>query len=431
MLESKNHCQFYQKFSKDNVLRNLTPLFKGASLLVVSLLALSPRISLANLQSSDATAPQTKALKTQDAQSQDAKTQTINDKYHKGSELVLHELISEQPRSWAIEVTSNDELFITHRNGHVSVFDIKGKQNNKLYSFDLPLSDLYNKGQGGLLDIAFSPDHKNDAWLYFSYSYGTDDANGLKVIRVKLEQDKVIDLQKVFTQRSLRDTPVHFGGRIGFLDEFHLLVTLGDGFDYRENAQLEDSELGKIIKVSLKGLSFDNVSGNKNIAASNASSIYSRGHRNPQGLIILEDGTVIGHEHGPDGGDEINIIKEGANYGWPVITNGKDYIGGMITPFKEYEGMEMPDYDWTPSIAPSGMVLYKHDKFPSLKNRLLVTSLKYKQVHTVEYTPLHLSNEKVLFTENQHRLRDIAQSSAGDIFLLTDGDGAKVLKVAQ
>jgi glucose/arabinose dehydrogenase len=322
------------------------------------------------------------------------------------------------PKSWAIAVSPHNRLFMTERSGVLHEYAIDESNNqaalNLVYSYELNLEDLYNEGQGGLMAIAFKPSkspspkakHENN-WVYLSYSFGNDDANGLKVIRVKLKDGKVTNNELLFTQKNLRDTPAHYGARIAFTQTGELLVATGDGFDYREKAQVKDSQLGKILKVNDSG------------QVSN----YSLGHRNPQALIVLNDGQVISHEHGPEGGDEINLIKEGKNYGWPVITQGRDYIGGLISPFKEYEGMQQPDYNWTPSIAPSGMVYYENARFSALSGRLLITSLKYQQMHALRLNDSAISDEIVYFPKSGHRMRDITQTPSGRVFILSDGKG--------
>jgi glucose/arabinose dehydrogenase len=326
--------------------------------------------------------------------------------------LSLEAVADSLPKSWAIAVSPNNQLFMTERSGVLHQFAIDEQnalaQLNLTYSIDLALNDLYAKGQGGLLAIAFAPDYVTDPWLYLSYSFGTDDANGLKVIRLKLAQGEVVAKEVVFTQSDLRDTPVHYGARLAFKNDGSLLITTGDGFDYREQAQVADSHLGKIIQVQTNG----------------ETTIYSTGHRNPQGLVVLANDLVVSHEHGAEGGDEINIIERGVNYGWPVITQGRDYLGGLITPFTEYKGMQQPGFDWTPSMAPSGMVFYSHSRISELTGRLLITSLKFQQLHSVTLNDNVFGNEVIYFAKSGHRMRDLTQTQSGRVFILSDGAGS-------
>lgn len=326
----------------------------------------------------------------------------------------LHAIINDLPASWAINIAPDNRLFVTHRAGAISTYNLQGE---RLQKYSLTLPDLFYKSQGGLLAVAFAPDYMKSPWVYLSYTFGNEDKNGLKVIRIMFDnKGGIAKLEQVFKQRDLRDTPVHYGGRLGFLANGSLLVSIGDGFDYRELAQVDSSQIGKILLIAK----------NKSVQT------FSKGHRNPQGLLVRKNGQVISHEHGPDGGDEINIIEQGSNYGWPVITFGQDYIGGQISPFTEYIGMLQPNFGWTPSIAPSGMIFYQHERFPEFQNSLLVTSLKFKQLHRIEWQGSGADlqgKEQIYFPNSGYRLRDITQSADGRIFILSDGENAKVFEI--
>jgi len=335
-----------------------------------------------------------------------------------GVELVAENL----PKSWSINLSPNNDMLVTDRSGHILVFD----QQWQMQKYQTPISDLYEGGQGGFLDIEFHPEFESNGWIYLSYSSGTSDDNRLKVVRFKIPKigNMISKMEEVFTLNSGKSTPVHYGGRMAFLPDNSLLISTGDGFDYREQAQIKSSHLGKILRMSDTGKALpDNPFFVQEQAESNGSYIFSLGHRNPQALLVTEEGTIISHEHGPAGGDEINFIQKGANYGWPIITNGLDYSGAVITPFTEYEGMRQANFDWTPSIAPSGMILYKYSTLDSLSQHLVVTSLKFKQLRVISLNGKTLSNERILLQDFEFRLRDIEQDRLGNILLLTDGDG--------
>lgn len=363
------------------------------------------------------------------------------------NKLTLQTLISDLPASWAINVSPDNFLYVTHRAGVLAKYSLSG---TLLATIDLQLNDLYHKGQGGLSAIAFHPDFARKPWIYLSYSYGSDSANGLKVIRVLLSKTElaseqvqgpasvnaaainnsinVIQKETIYEQAHLRATPVHYGARLAFMADNSLLISTGDGFDYREQAQVKSSDMGKILRLTDTG----NVPSNNPFASANTFSeqaIYSMGHRNPQGLIVLPNNQVIAHEHGPAGGDEINIIEAALNYGWPVITQGKDYIGSLITPFTEYAGMQQPVVNWTPSIAPSGMVYYDANTIQAFANRLLITSLKFKQLHSLAIKDGKIEDEIVFFADSQYRMRDIASSKNGRVFILSDGEPASIFEV--
>lgn len=333
-------------------------------------------------------------------------------------------LITENLRAaWSIALAPTNELFVAERNGTVTVLsEEKGQQR-----FSIPIDDLYRKGQGGFMDIAFHPNYLNNAWVYLSYAAGTEEANGLKIVRFKLPKtgQDVSQIEEIFMQRDLRATPVHYGGRMVFLDDHSLLVTTGDGFDYREKAQVLHSQLGKILRMSDTG---EALSDNPFYDATKPKQqyVYSLGHRNPQALLLTPSGQVLSNEHGPDGGDEINIIQAGMNYGWPVITNGKDYSGALITPLKTHEGMQQPDYDWTPSIAPSSMTFYAGDKYPSIQNSLIVGSLKFKNISVLPFVDGRIDKEEVILKDFGYRVRDIEIGRDGEILILTDGEPASI-----
>jgi glucose/arabinose dehydrogenase len=332
------------------------------------------------------------------------------------------------PKSWSLTHSPDNKIFVTDRSGGIIIFD---QQWNKT-SYTTPINDLFAEGQGGFLDLTFHPDFLSNGWIYLSYSAGNSDANRLKVVRFQLPEsgNKVSTIEDVFTVKTDKDTPVHYGGRLAFLSDQSLLISTGDGFDYREQAQVKTSHLGKILRVSDLGKAVeDNPFYNKEAPESNANYVFSLGHRNPQALLVSNSGMIISHEHGPAGGDEINIIEAGNNYGWPVITNGIDYSGAVITPFTEYKGMQQPNFDWTPSIAPSGMILYESSKLASLSQHLIVTSLKFKQLRAIMLDGTGMSNERILLANFQERLRDIEQDNDGNVLLLTDGEGAKIYKL--
>jgi glucose/arabinose dehydrogenase len=337
-------------------------------------------------------------------------------------------LVDGLPKSWSINLSPDNEIFITDRSGSIIVFD---QQWNKQV-FSTSIDDLFADSQGGFLDLAFHPNFALNGWIYLSYSAGTSDSNRLKVVRFKLPNsgNEISTVEDVFIVKTDKNTPVHYGGRLAFLDDNSLLITTGDGFDFREQAQVKSSHLGKIIRVSDVGKALvDNPFYNKEAPNSNANYVFSLGHRNPQALLVSVSGLIISHEHGPAGGDEINMIEKGYNYGWPIITNGRDYSGAVITPFTEYSGMQQPDFDWTPSIAPSGMILYESDKVPSLSQHLIVTSLKFQQLRAIMLDGDNMSNERILLPNFEHRLRDIEQDSNGNILLLSDGDAAQIFKL--
>jgi glucose/arabinose dehydrogenase len=313
---------------------------------------------------------------------------------------------------------------VAERDGRiVTVPSTVASSDKPSFSQVLPLPQLYQKGQGGLLHMALSPDFSTSKVILFSYSKGTDDANRLAVMRGVLTDDGQIKaLTPVIEIKDSKATPVHFGGKLVAMEDGTWLVTTGDGFDYREQAQVLSSQLGKVLHFTLDGKPVSNVPFN------NAPFVYTLGHRNPQGLVKLQNGDVYLHEHGPDGGDELNKLTPGMNYGWPVVTLGKDYSGATISPFNHYEGMVDPLVDWTPSIAPSSMAVYNHNAFPTLTNHLLVSALKAKALYAVDLSSQPFQYRKVFSSINQ-RVRDVAVGRDGGVYALTDGESAELIQL--
>lgn len=335
---------------------------------------------------------------------------------------------SQLPYPKALLVLPNDAILVAHRDGYITRI-AEGVENAR---FSLPLPQLFTEGQGGVLDILLvsgfgdkSVSNQVDAsgQLLISYSKGTASNNKLAVVSVWLSlKDGVINVAPVYEVNESKDTPVHFGGKLLALSHGGYLVTTGDGFDYREKAQVLSSHLGKVIGFTLNGKPLPSA------PFDSSPYVYSLGHRNPQGLVYF-DGNVYQHEHGPAGGDELNKLTKGANYGWPVVTLGKDYSGANISPFTHYENMQSPLINWTPSIAPSSMTVYHHDAFTTLNDSLLITTLKAKQLLAVSLHDKELSAQRIFSTLDE-RLRDVDVDGLGNILVLTDGEEAKILKIS-
>jgi glucose/arabinose dehydrogenase len=328
------------------------------------------------------------------------------------------EIAKELKSPWSMAQLSDNEWVITERQGTLVM--VSDKTQTRV---SLGLDDLYVAGQGGLLDVVTSPNFNQDKTLYFSYAQGTAKANRLAVGKVVKNGNTLGKAISVFSINTDKATPVHYAGRLLFLTDGTLLITSGDGFDYREQAQVRDNHLGKILRINADGsIPTDNPFPN--------SAVFSVGHRNTQGLVYAESkNTLFSHEHGPAGGDELNIIESGRNYGWPVITQGNDYSGARISPFRDYEGMTKPVVDWTPSIAPSGLAYYgaaSERGFKSLSDHLLLTTLVNKRLYAVD---TNKADYPVLpiFDGVTGRLRDVKVSSTGAVAVLTDGEEAELL----
>ena len=272
---------------------------------------------------------------------------------------------------------------------------------------------VYFAGQGGLFDVALHPGFQSNRLLYLSYAEGRPGDNGTAVARARLGRESLEDVEVIFRNFTRKDTPVHYGGRLAFLPDGSLLLTTGEGFDYREAAQDLDSGLGKLLRMDDEGKP---APGNPWPASPY---VYSYGHRNPQGLAVDSRGVIWLHEHGPRGGDELNRIEKGANYGWPAITYGLDYSGAIISPFTERKGMAPPEKYWVPSIAPSGLAIYSGPLFPQWQGDLFIGALVDREVRRVAMRDGRAVQEEALFGELDARIRDVRNGPDGALYLLT------------
>lgn len=288
---------------------------------------------------------------------------------------------------------------------------------------------VYAANQGGLFDVVLDPAFAETGRLYLSYAHGTRKANATRLARATLEGGALKELDVIFTASPEKSTSLHFGGRIGVLPDGTLLLTLGDGYRYRERAQRLEDNFGATIRIKPDGsLPPDNPFMNHKGARPE---IFTYGHRNVQGLAIDKaTGRIWTHEHGARGGDELNLLAPGRNYGWPLATTGVDYSGAMITPFKTYEGTEPFVIDWTPSIAPSGLALYEGEAFPAWKGDLFVGALAGRHVRRVDLdADGKVLGQEELFGELGERIRDVRAGPDGALYLLTDSDAGRVLRV--
>ncbi len=287
--------------------------------------------------------------------------------------------------------------------------------------------DVYRAGQGGLFDVVPHPNYAENKLLYLSYAAGEPSANTTRVARAVFDGTSLSDLEVIYDVTPLKDTPVHYGGRIAFAPDGTLFLTTGDGFNYREQAQILSNTLGSIVRINDDGtIPSDNpFVGREDVRPE----IFSYGHRSPQGLLIMDDGTVYMNEHGPAGGDEINLIEVGKNYGWPVIGYGLDYTGARVSPFTEMEGMEQPLKYWVPSIAPANMDLYTGDLFPAWQGDFLIAGLVPGDVRRIDREGGEIVGEEILFADLESRIRAVQMAPDGSLYLLTDGAGGKVLRV--
>ena len=342
---------------------------------------------------------------------------------HLSSEYKFETVLDNLDDAWSFVFLSEDEVLFTEMPGKLKIASLKDKSITNIKN----IPEVAYSSQGGLSEVVLDPDFNSNNKIYISYSAKTDNNKiTLFLSTAELVNDKLVNSKVIFKAVASRRSPAHMGAKISFLDDGTLLLTSGDGYDHREKAQKLDNHFGKIIRINTDGsIPHDNpFVSNQNALPE----IYSYGHRNMQGLLVTNDGLIYEHEHGPKGGDELNIIKPALNYGWPAITYGIDYSGAVISPFTEKEGMEQPLFYWDPSIAPSDMIYYEKDLYPEFKNSFLITALVSRDVKQVVLDNNEIK-QKSLFSKLESRLRNIQVSPNGYIYILTDGPGNKLIKV--
>jgi glucose/arabinose dehydrogenase len=318
---------------------------------------------------------------------------------------------------WSLAFLPSGEMLVTERSGALRMV-----RDGTLASPPIAgVPPVFANNQGGMFDVVLDPEFASNRQLYLSYAHGTRKQNTLRVMRAVLKGDSLVEQQVIFTAVPWKTTGAHYGARMAFLPDGTLLLTTGDGYNYREQAQTLDNHFGKVIRINTDGsVPKDNPFVGK---AGHLPEIYSYGHRNPQGLVVIDNGEIYLHEHGPKGGDELNHIQKGLNYGWPAISYGIDYSGALITPYTELPEMEQPLTYWVPSIAPSGMAFHQGGFY--------VGALKERTVHRLEWNGKALGKETTLFSELGQRIRDVRSGPDGYLYLLTDTDSGKVLRVKQ
>jgi glucose/arabinose dehydrogenase len=330
---------------------------------------------------------------------------------------------------WGVTFLPEGRFLVTERPGRLRVVGADGKLGPPVAG----LPSIAAGGQGGLLDVLADSAFDKNRTIYFCFSEpdAAGSANSTALARAQLSADagRLENLKIIFSQRPKVASRNHFGCRIVEAKDGNLFLTLGERFSRKEDAQKLDNHLGKIVRIGKDGsVPKDNPFVGKPGALPE---IWSYGHRNGQGATLAPDGTLWMHEHGPQGGDEINIPLPGRNYGWPVITYGENYGGGKIGEgITHKEGMEQPIHYWVPSIAPSGMVFLTSDRYgPDWKGNLFVGSLKFGYLDRIELKEGKVLAEHKLLEEGHARIRDVKQGPDGWLYILTDESNGKLLRL--
>ncbi|PKM30843.1 MAG: glucose dehydrogenase [Gammaproteobacteria bacterium HGW-Gammaproteobacteria-11] len=327
---------------------------------------------------------------------------------------------------WSLAFLPDGRMLVTERAGQLRLLDAEGQLQAE------PLSgvpEVLVERQGGLFEVALDPEFAENQRLFLSYACGTVDANNTCLASARLTDNGLEQVQEIFRAEFAKRGGAHYGARIAFMPDNSLVLTLGDAFIHREEAQNTSNHLGSIVRLNRDGSVPED---NPFVGQEGAlPELYSIGHRNVQG--VLWDGAnqrLLAHEHGPRGGDELNLIEAGKNYGWPKITYGVDYSGAVISPYTEMGGLEQPLLHWTPSIAPSGMALYSGELFAAWQGNLLVSTLAGQHVRRVVLQGNEVVEQEELFGELQSRFRDVRSGPDGAIYLLTDSPEGKLLRVS-
>jgi len=323
---------------------------------------------------------------------------------------------------WSLAFLPNGDMLVTEKPGRLRIIR-KGQLEAA------PISGtptVFANGQGGMLDVAVHPRFAENQFIYITYSKPGDMGNTTALMRGRLQGNALTDVKDIFVADAWSKGTAHFGSRLAFGRDGTLYMTIGERNE-RDRAQDTNQHTGKVVRLRDDGsVPPDNPFVGR---AGFKPEIFSYGHRNPQGLTIHpETGAVWEVEHGPQGGDELNLILPGNNYGWPLVTFGREYAGPRInTPWRE--GLEQPIIFWAPSPALSGMVFYTGDRFPRWKGQLFIGSLAGMALHRVGFTEAGPIGREALLTELRQRIRDVRQGPDGLIYLVTDANPGAVLRI--
>ena len=339
-------------------------------------------------------------------------------------------LLEDLEQPWALAFLPDQAWLITQKAGELLY--VKGKQRIRVAQ----LPDVAVTGQGGLMDVALHPAFALDGdsnWVYLTFNQAGDDVYGTALGRGRLVVEgnsaRLDDWQTLFSLPQKTDSGRHFGSRIAFDDDGHVYFSIGDRGE-RQRAQDSADAAGSVIRLTLDGgIPEDNPLRNQNKAHP---AIYSYGHRNIQGMATHPDsGEIWTHEHGPQGGDELNRIVAGRNYGWPLITYGKEYgTGFSIGEGSEKPGIEPPQHYWVPSIAPSGMAFYRGSAFADWQGDILVGALKHRRLVRLDVEDGRIVGEHRYVAGEDARIRDVRVGPDGLIYVLTDASKGKLIRLA-
>jgi glucose/arabinose dehydrogenase len=336
---------------------------------------------------------------------------------------------------WALAFLPDGRMLVTEKPGRIRIVDAQGHASSPLAG----VPPVANVGQCGLLDIALDPKFAENRLVYWTFAEpGADGANSTAVARARLEgaagSERLADVRVIFSQVPKMESRQHCGSRIAFDRNGHLWVGLGDRFRAKESAQTLDNHLGKVVRIASDGSVpadnpyLDKVAGKAGARAE----LWSIGHRNIQGLATHPaTGELWASEHGPQGGDEINLVQGGRNYGWPLVTHGRNYGSGTVIGEEGPKaGFEQPLRHWVPvSVAPSGLAFITSDRYPGWKGNLMMGTLRAQALIRLTLDGQRITGEERLLAHLGHRIRDVRQGPDGWLYIVTDGAEGQVIRL--
>lgn len=347
-----------------------------------------------------------------------------------GVEIDVAVLASGLEHPWAVEPVPDGTLLVTERPGRMRIVSADGELGEPLAG----TPDVFAEGQAGMLDVALSPSFDSDRTIFWSYSEPRGENNGTAVARGVLDADRnrIEDVKVIFRAKPDYHNDMHYGSRLVFDEDGKLFVTLGERSDLetRPQAQQLDSHYGKIVRINPDGSVPDD---NPFVDRENAlPEIWTLGHRNIQAAAIDNNGKLWEIEHGPRGGDELNLVEKGVNYGWPIVSYGEEYSGEPLVNAKtQRPGYEQPVYYWDPVIAPSGAQFYSGEEFPEWEGNLLVGALVQNELVRLELEDGKVAGEEHLLGERGQRIRDVRQDESGALYIVTDEDNGELWKITR
>lgn len=339
------------------------------------------------------------------------------------SQYVVETIAAGLDRPWSVAFLPDGRRLVTERWGRLLAIAPGGTVSS--IALD-KLPPVLDEGGAQLMSLVVDPAFEDNSFLYLTMGYGKPGANGTRLVRARLAGDR-IDEVKILFSSTLKPHRSNNGGALAFLPDGTLVMAVGDG-ELRAQAQNQANHIGKLVRIDREG----RVPGDNPFAGrlDAAAELYSIGHRNPQGMAFDQGlSSLIVTEHGARGGDEINVIKAGANYGWPMVTDGIDYSFARITPFLELDGKIKPIFHWSPSIAPGGLAIYEGALFPAWQGDLLVPALKGRSIRRIVRRQGRIVGEQELLAELNDRIRDVKVAPDGSIHVLTDGPEARLLRL--